>query len=197
MKDLVLNAQKRNSEEKPSEVRASKMIPAVVYGKNKESISIKLDNSDFIKTFRVAGSSHIISLNVEGQEIDVLVHEFQKAPVTGEFLHVDFYAVTKGEKVHAKIALHFVGNSQAAADGALIQEQTKEIEVKTLPRDLVDFFEVDLSKLEKVGDVIRVSDLNISSKYEVINSADDVVAIATEVRKVVEETPTEEAATAE
>lgn len=196
MKDLVLNAQKRNSEEKLSEIRASKMVPWIVYGKNKENISIKIDNSDLIRAYRTAWESHIISLDVEGTKMDVLIHDFQKAPVTGDFLHIDFYAITKGEKVTTKIALHFVGDSQAAKDGNLIEEYIKEIEVKTLPKDLVDFFEVNLSKLEKAGDIIRISDLGIdSSKYEIHNNLEDVVALASEPRSAKEETTesTEEA----
>lgn len=197
MKDLVLNAQKRNKEEKLSEIRASKMVPWVVYGKNKESISLKIDNSDLIKTYRIAGESHIIVLDVEGEKIEVVVHDFQKDPITWDFLHIDFYAITRWEKLTTKIALHFVGDSQAAKDGNLIEEYIKEIEVKTLPRDLVDFFEVDLAKLEKAGDIIRISDLNIdSSKYEIHNNLEDVVAIASEPRAAKEEettTETEEA----
>lgn len=193
MKDLVLNAQKRNSEEKLSEIRASKMVPAVVYGKNKESISIKVDNSDLIKTYRVSGESHIIALNIDGTTVEVLVHDFQKNPVTGDFLHVDFYAITRGEKLTTKIHLTFVGNSKAAADGAIIDEVIKEIEVRTLPKDLVDSFEVDLSELKSAWDLIRVSDLKIDSKkYEILNSADDVVVMAIEPQKVEEETTTEE-----
>lgn len=191
MKDLVLNAQKRNSEEKLSEIRASKMVPAVVYGKNKESISIKVDNSDLIKTYRVSGESHIIALNIDGTTVEVLVHDFQKNPVTGDFLHVDFYAITRGEKLTTKIHLTFVGNSKAAADGAIIDEVIKEIEVRTLPKDLVDSFEVDLSELKSAWDLIRVSDLKIDSKkYEILNSADDVVVMAIEPQKV-EETSSE------
>lgn len=198
MKDLVLNAQIRKSEEKLSEIRAAKMVPAIVYGKNKENISIKIDNSDLIKTYRLAGESHIISLNVDGKSVDVLVHDFQKNPVTGDFLHMDFYAVTRGEKVTTKIHLNFVGDSAAARDGALIEEHLKDVEVRTLPRDLVDAFDVDLSKLEKAGDIIRVSDLAIDSKkFEVLNNVDDVVVMASEPKKATEETTVEEAPTEE
>lgn len=185
MKDLVLNAQKRNNEEKLSEIRASKMVPAIVYGKNKENISIKIDNSDLIKTFRVAWESHIISLDVEWEKVDVLVHQFQKNPVTGEFLHMDFYAITRGEKVTTKIHLTFVWESPAVEEWAIIEEATKELEVKTLPRNLVDSFEVDLSVLKEIWDMIRVSDLKIDSeKYEILNNADDVVAVASEPQKI-------------
>ncbi len=190
MKDLVLNVQKRTKDEKLSEIRASKMVPWVVYGKNKESISIKIDNSSLIKTYRLAGVSHIISLDVDGKKMDVLVHEFQKNPVTGDFLHIDFYAITKGEKVTTSIPLSFIWDSAAARDGALIEELLKELEVKTLPKNLVDSFEVDISKLEKVGDIIRVSDLGIDEeKYEIITSIDNVVVMASEPKKIELEEP--------
>jgi len=67
-----------------------------------------MDNSEFIKLFRISGESHIINLNIGKKSIEVLVHDFQKEPVKGDFLHVDFFAITKGEKVHTKIHLSFV-----------------------------------------------------------------------------------------
>lgn len=39
-----------------------------------------------------------------------------------------------------------------------------EVEVKCLPKDLVDAFEADLSKLENLGDSIHVKDLFIDMK---------------------------------
>ena len=64
----------------------------------------------------------------------------------------------------------------------------KEIEVKCLPTDLVDHFDVDLSLLAKEGDVIRVSHLGINtSKYELSAHMDDVVATATLPRAAVAE----------
>lgn len=184
MENLNLNAQARNTEEKLKDIRAAKMIPAVVYWKNQEPIAIKMDNSEFIKLFRVSGESHIINLNIGKKSIEVLVHDFQKEPVRGDFLHVDFFAITKGEKVHTKIHLTFVGTSKAVKEWAILEEHLKEVDVKVLPKDLVDSFEVDLSKLENIGDVIRVSDLKISSKFDVLTNSDDIVALASKPAKV-------------
>ncbi|MDD3794320.1 MAG: 50S ribosomal protein L25 [Candidatus Gracilibacteria bacterium] len=193
MENLNLNAQARNTEEKLKDIRAEKMIPAVVYGKNQEAIAIKIDNSEFIKLFRVSGESHIINLNIGKKNIEVLVHDYQKEPIKGDFLHIDFFAITKGEKVHTKIQLKFIGTSKAVKEGAILEEHTKEVDVKVLPKDLVDSFEVDLSKLENIGDVIRISDLNIPSKFEVLTNLDDIVAIASKPAKVeIEEVTTEE-----
>ncbi|MDD2907944.1 MAG: 50S ribosomal protein L25 [Candidatus Gracilibacteria bacterium] len=199
MENLNLNAQIRNTEEKNKEIRAAKMIPAVVYGKNQEPIAIKVDYSEFLKLFRVSGESHIINIKIEKKSIEVLVHDIQKTPVQGEFQHIDFFAITKGEKVHTKIHLHFTGTSKAVKEGAILEEHIKEVEVKVLPKDLIDSFDVDLSKLEEMGDVIRISDLNISSKFEVLNHSDDIVATAAKPAKVEVETPvvTEEETKAE
>jgi len=184
MENLNLNAQIRNNEEKLSEVRAAKMIPAVVYWKHQEPIAIKIDNSEFIKLFRISGESHIISLNIGKKSIEVLVHDIQREPVNGDFQHIDFFAITKGEKVHTKIHLSFVGTSKAVKEGAILEEHIKELDVKVLPKDLVDSFEVDLSKLVEMGDVIRISDLGISSKFELHANADDIVVSASKPAKV-------------
>jgi len=92
------------------------MIPSVVYGHNQEALSIKVDNSEFLKLFRISGESHIITLDVEGKKIEVLVHQVQKHPVTGEYLHIDFYALTRGEKLTTKVQLNFIGKSKAIAE---------------------------------------------------------------------------------
>ncbi|MDD2871733.1 MAG: 50S ribosomal protein L25 [Candidatus Gracilibacteria bacterium] len=199
MENLKLNAEIRTTEEKLSDVRSSKMVPAVVYGKHQEPILVKIEYSDFLRTFRKSGESHIINLNVGGNSIEVLVHEVQKEPISGDFLHIDFFAITKGEKVHTKIHLHFVGVSQAVKEGAILEEHVKELEVKVLPRDLVDAFDVDISVLKEMGDSIKISELNIdTAKYEILTPDTVVVAASKPAKIEIEEpTSTEEAATPE
>ena len=137
--------------------------------------------------------SELINLEVDGKSIEVLVHDYQQEPVTGSYLHVDFLAVVKWEAVHTKIHLEFNGNSPAVKEWGILEEKIKEIEVKVLPKDLVDSIEVDLSQLKEMWDSIKVSDLNIDSKkMEVFNNSDDVVAMVSKPRKVKEEETTTE-----
>ena len=184
MEKFNLSAEVRSTSEKLSEVRAANRVPAVIYGHNFDNIVISVDNSDFLRTFRKAGESHIITLAVDGQSIDVLVHEVQREPVSGDFQHVDFIVVKEGEVVHTNIALNFVNESQAVKEGAILEESIKELEVKCLPTDLVDAFDVDLSKLAAMGDSIRVSDLDLGAKYTVLTNADSVVVTASKPAKV-------------
>ena len=186
MEKINLNAIIRSTEEKLSEVRTSKMIPAVVYGKHQEPIHLKMNYSEFLKTFRKSGESLIINLKADKNELEVIVHEIQREPISGDFIHIDFYAITRGEKVTTKIALKFIWESQAVKEWAILDEHMKEIEVKVLPKNLVESFEVDLSILEEMGDSIKLSELKIDSEKFDILTADDVVVSATKPAKVEE-----------
>lgn len=186
MAKLLLNAEKRNTAEKTKDLRAQRIIPGVVYWKNQESIAIQIDASDLLRMWRLAWESNILSLKIKGikEEIEVLFHDSQFEPISGEFSHVDFYALTRGEKLTTKITLNFIGASEAIKEGAILSENVKEIEVSCLPRDLVDHFNVDLSLLKKEEDVIRLSDLGIdTAKFEIHNlHIDDAIAVANKAK---------------
>jgi len=190
MKKIVLKSEKREAVESNKILRASKLVPAVVYGHKQKSISIKLNASDLLRAYRIAWENHIVELKIDNKKMDVLFHEVQKAPVSWDIIHVDFYVITAWEKVHTHIPLVFVWLSKAKTDEwAIIEEIVKQIEVKCLPSDLVDSFEVDLSKLEKTWDNIKVWDLVISDKFEVLSSKDEVIVIAAKAKvEVIEDT---------
>lgn len=194
MTTFAITADIRAVTDKTSHLRKSKKVPAVVYGKTQEPISLVLDASEFLRLFRKAGESNIIDLKVGKQDLEVLVHQTQKHPVTGDFTHVDFYAITRGEKVTTNIHFNFIGESAAVKEGAIITESMKEIEVKCLPRYLTDHFDIDLALLKEAGDVIRISDLGLDSeKYDISGYEEDtVIASATLPRAAVEEDESEE-----
>lgn len=195
MANLSLKAESRDTQEKTSKIRAEKRIPAVVYGKNTESTPITLEYSDFLRTYRKAWESNIISLSIGKETMDVLVYSLQKAPITWDFTHVDFYAITRWEALTTNIHFNFIGESEWVKSGGILEEQMKEIEVKCLPRNLVDHFDVDLSLLAEIGDMIKVSDLGIDSeKYELSSDADEVIAKVSAPREEEEEIDLDEVA---
>lgn len=168
MEKIVLNSTKRTGEWRLKDLRASKVIPAVVYGHKFTPVSISVDYSEFLKTFRIAGETHIIKLSIDGKNQDVLVYDIQYHPVSWDFQHIDFITVNAKEKLTVQIPLKLIGNSPAVRDGWIIDHLVDEIEVKCFPADLVDHFEFDISALVEVWDAAHLSDLNIDlKKYEV------------------------------
>lgn len=192
MEKIILNAEIRNAEEKLKEIKSEKKLAWVIYGKNREVTSLKLDYSEFLKTYRKAWENHIINLKIDKENVEVLVHDVQYHPISWDFIHVDFYAITRWQALITHIPLNFVWTSPAIKEWAILDEHLKEIEVKCLPKNLVDSFDVDLSVLVEMWDTIKVSELVIDKeKFEVLSNENDVVVSASKPAKIEIETPVE------
>lgn len=193
MKKIELKAELREISEKLNNIRNNKQVPWVLYWHKQEPVNLKIDNSDLLVILNKYGKTHVITIEFWKKKVQAMIQEIQKNPVNWKFLHVDFYAITAWEKIRADIPLNFVWESDAKKEWAMIEEILRVIEVKCLPEDLVDSFDVDISSLKKIDDVIRVSELNIdSSKYEILTKADDAVIRAVAVvDNVIEEEPIE------
>lgn len=193
MEKIILNAEIREKNEKLRELRKLQIIPCVVYWRKQEPISIKLHNSDLLRTHRKTWESTIINLTVWKKEIEVVFHSIQRHPLSWEFLHIDFFAITRWEKMTAKISFNFLWESPAKKEWAIIEEILKEIELKCLPKNLVEHFNVELSDLKVIWDSIKIKDLNIDEeKYEILNNVEDVIVSASQPKKIVVEETTEE-----
>lgn len=198
MSHLSLAATARDPKTDLREVRGTAnrggSVPAVVYGKKVPSTPLLVDTSDLLRVFRASGFSHIIDLVLDGKKHQVLIHDVQVHPTTGDFVHVDFYAIVATDKLHVTVPVKLVGTSQAARDGAIIEHILQDIEVKCLPSDIPAEIEVDISALEKSGDIIHVSELKIDrKKIEILHHEDtDAVVLASAFQEYVEEVPAAE-----
>jgi large subunit ribosomal protein L25 len=172
---------------KAAAIRRAGQIPAVVYGGKHESTPVAVNARAFEKVLKEAGESTIVSLTGLGAEVPTLIHEVDLDPVTHTPRHVDFYAITKGEKVEIAIPLEFVGESPAVADGANLVKVMHELEVEADPMSLPHSIAVDISKLAAIGDQIHAKDLVLPSGVTLNVDAEEVVALAQEVVEEKEE----------
>jgi large subunit ribosomal protein L25 len=173
----------------PDAVRSEGSIPGVVYGPKQKAVSFTVKAADFKKVYEEAGESTIISLDVEGEEHDTLIHDIQFDPVKGNPIHVDFYAVERGKKLQVSVALVFEGLAPAEKNlGAMVVKVAHEVEIESLPRDLPSELKVDLTKLEQFGDQVLAKDIELPEGVELITGEDEVIALAKEtVEEVIEE----------
>ncbi|MDP2665817.1 MAG: 50S ribosomal protein L25 [bacterium] len=192
---LTLQVEKRMKDGASAPMlRRAGSIPAVVYGAHQASTPITVEARAFEKVFHEAGEATIVSLAGLGAELPTLIHEVDLDPLTSRPRHVDFYAVTKGEKVEVAIPLEFVGVSPAVEAGANLVKVLYELEVKADPMNLPHDIEVDVSVLAALGDKIHASDLKLPAGIELITPKEEVVAL---VQEVVEEKVEEVAAPAD
>ncbi|MBI4089040.1 50S ribosomal protein L25 [Candidatus Kaiserbacteria bacterium] len=175
-------------------LRRAGFIPAVVYGAHHASTPITVAASAFEKVLREAGEATIVSLSGlgppgQGEPLPTLIHDVDLDPLTNRPRHVDFYAVTKGEKVEVAIPLAFVGISPAAEAGANLIKVLHEVEVEADPMNLPHTIEVDLSVLKAINDRIHVRDIVLPAGVGLKSEPNEVIALVQEVVEEKEEAP--------
>lgn len=176
---ISLKAKKREdfTRATTNQLRREGLIPAVVYGKEKETRTVSVDNLELLKTVRDEGRNAIISLDIENDSaVDVMLHEYQTDPVKGDVIHVDFYVVDMKEEMDVAVAIRLDGEAAGAREGGVLQQPLYELQVRAKPRDIPEEIAVDVTDLG-IGDSISVADLPVSDKYEFLDDAETTVAV--------------------
>ena len=163
-------------------------IPAIFYGFKKEATSLVLDRKEFNAAFKVAGETTAIKLKTPNGEFDAMIHEVQVDPITGETIHVDFLSVDMNKEVEVEVPFEFVGNSEAVKGGGVLVKVLHEAEVSSLPSNIPQHIEVDLSKLVNIDDIITLGDLSLPNGVKFTD--DDMTRVVASVTAQQEETET-------
>jgi large subunit ribosomal protein L25 len=190
---LKLNTEIRNVfGKKLKEGRKEGKLPAVVYGKGKESKALFVNLNEFKKIWNKIEEATIVKLQ-GGSTDDVLVYDAEKDPVRGEFIHVDFYALDVDKPITAEVKIVFEGVSPAIKEkGGVLVKVLHSLEIEALPKDFPHEIKIDVSKLVNIGDRITIKDLALGKSAKVKTREDQVIVLAKphEEEKKVEETPT-------
>jgi len=181
MEKVVLPAIHRTvTGKKVGALRREGKLPAVLYGHKFEATPILLDLHQTMLKLTGLTSSSLVTIELDGKEHAALVREKQKNYITNTLLHVDFQVVSLKEKIRAKVMLELVGVSPAIKDfnGVVVSGLT-EIEVESLPQDLPERIEVDISQLTTIGSGIHVRDIKLSDKVEILDNLDEMIVVIT------------------
>jgi large subunit ribosomal protein L25 len=184
MEKMILKTQIRTEHGKEAGARLRKtgMIPAVVYKKSQDPVTIQVDSKDMFKILHTsAGENVIITLQIDSQdkqlnqEKTVIIKETQYHPIKGNILHLDFHEISLTEKITVDIPIETKGEPIGVkADGGTLDHPIKELSIECLPTDIPEKIYVQVEHL-KIGDSIRVKDLNLSSALTVLDDPEQTV----------------------
>ena len=144
-------------------LRREDKLPGIIYGGEEAPVSITLDHNKVNNAADFeAFYSHVLTLNLDGKPVEVLVKDMQRHPYKPKIMHIDFQRVIAGEDVHTNVPLHFVNEEKSAAvkAGGIAEHHVTEIEVTCLPKNLPEFIEVDMAGVE-MGQTLHLSDLTL------------------------------------
>lgn len=188
----TLIAQKREIfGKKVKNLRKEGLIPAVVYGGEKESTPITLKEKDFVKVWKSAGESSIILLEIDGKKENVLIHDIAFDPIKDNPIHSDFLIVEMDKPIKVDVKVNFVGESPAVKAGGFLIKVIHELRVEALPKNLPQEINVDISAISEMGGSIKVEDIKIAGEFKILNNLGDIVALV-EAPRTEEELKAEE-----
>ena len=193
----TLKAEKRDMSIKAKKLRREGFVTGCIFGREmKESIPLKMLKGDVEKLLKTEGKGGRVALTVDGQTYDALIKEVDFNPLKGGVDEMDFQALVSTEKVHSSAEIHLINADKLVA--GVPQQMLHEVDFKALPSALVEKIELDIGDL-KVGDTIRVADLDIAKDKDVDLTTDPetTVVTVTEVRGAAAEAEDEDAAEAE
>ena len=181
--EYTIEVKLRDKKVSVSELRRTGSTPAVVYGKETESIAVQTDAKILTKLYHEAGESSLVQLKLDDTERLILFKEPQYDPVTSEIIHMDLYQIKLGEKIKAEVQLVFEGESMAVEqEGGILITNKDKVEIESLPRDLPKEIIVDISVLEKIEDSLSIKDLKVPEGVEILDDPEDSVVVVTPQR---------------
>ena len=157
-------------------LRRQGILPANVYG-HAASTAIQLPAREAERVIARAGRTQLISLAMDsGQPTTVLVKASQRHPTRGSLLHVDFFRVAMDERLKVDVPVRLVGDAPAVKqhDASVLQAATT-VNVESLPADLPEAIEVDISGLEDLDSTLHVRDLRAPGGVTILTDPEELV----------------------
>lgn len=195
MSEYILSAQIREASgsNASKKLRQKELVPAELYQRGKENISLQIVEKDLDKIVNEAGTSAIIKLLVDGEEHNVLIRDFQKHPYKNLYLHVDFLGVNMDEAIKVTVPIVLLNRDNVRVQPSVLLQQLEEVEIETLPKHIPSHVELDVENME-YNDSFLVKDLDINNdeNITVLTDLEELIVVLQEPQEEVIDEDAEE-----
>lgn len=181
--EATLDVVKREGKGKneANRLRAGGRIPGVVYGARKDgepprAISVAVDPKALLRILHSdSGANTLINLSLDGAQSRVMIKEYQLDPITHALLHADFYQLAMDKAITVTVPIQLKGEARGVKlQGGIVDFVTRQIEIETLPTDIPEHIEVDVTEL-MLNQAIRVRELPENPKWKTVTDGDMMI----------------------
>ncbi len=176
-----LNAQRRTGTGKGAarKLRAQGMIPGVFYGPQSDPVPVTVDPLALRKLIlKAPARNFLLNLNLENKTEPAMLKGFQMDPVSRQLLHADFLRIRTDQAVTLEVPVELLGTPEGVVQGGALEVVARYVKVTGLPDALPEAVSVEVSGL-KIGDVLKVSDLELTGEVSVEDDPDTVLCTVT------------------
>ena len=186
--ELLTTVRKTTGNSPARSLRRSGQIPAVLYGPKIEPVLLSVNVKDLENVLKQGNAFQVI-LNLiiqNGKKVTkaAMVKELQTHPVSGNFIHIDFYEIDMKRQINVMVPVITKGQPVGVENGGMLNIVRRELELLCLPGDIPEAIEIDITDLE-IGDSIHIEDIPLGENVEV--SADFNFTVVTVLSPTVEE----------
>lgn len=197
MASLKMNIQNRSDvgSNHVNKLRQDQLIPGVIYSRGEETKHIQVDSAEFLKVYRLAGTTSIIDLQLGEETYPVIIKDLQKHPIKDQYLHVDFQKLSMNETIKMLIPINLINRDNIKIQPSVLTQLIDEVEIECLPGDIPSAADVDVIDIDFATPIL-VKDLDIA-KNEKITMLTDVESVVCTLSEPSYDEEAEEAAIGE
>ena len=185
--DLQAKPREERGKNAARRLRASGMLPAVLYGDGDgSSTALAVPDRVVDYTLQHMGDNALYDIDLGAGGSTARIVDVQRDPVSGRLLHVDFAPVDMLERIEVTVPLHVVGEAPGTEEGGVLQQVAYEVQIETLPGDIPQELTLDVSSLG-MNENLTLADLRLPDGITLISDPEEVAAIVTAPTEITEE----------
>lgn len=180
-KRLLAGLREETGSGSAKKMRREKLVPGIVYSKGEETKHVQVDQIDFIKVFRIVGTSSLMELEVDGEVLPVIVKTVQRDPVKGEVIHIDFQKLDMKQKIKITVPVYLLHRDSIKLQPSVLMQMLDTIDIECLPGDIPESVGIDVSEMD-FETPLYVKDLDIMKEdnVEVLTDPESIICTLNE-----------------
>lgn len=152
-------------------LRRSGQVPAVLYGREADTVHIALPAQETFLILRQANVLLEITIDGESKPVMALPKQVTRDPITGFLVHVDLVIVRAGEKVTVEVALVLTGEAER---GSMVNQDLTTLTVSAPATAIPEEIEVSIEGMV-IGDQILAGDIKLPEGVESLQDPEDMI----------------------
>jgi large subunit ribosomal protein L25 len=169
--DLIADFREGQGKGASRRLRREGRVPAIIYGGGRPPRALSFDHNRVLRQLENESFySSILNIKVGDNNQPAIVKDIQRHPAKRQVLHMDFQRILADQKIRMHIPIHFVGGEMAPGvktEGGSVSQLMSDVEISCLPKDLPEYFEVDISGLH-LNDMLHLSDIKVGEGVEIV-----------------------------
>jgi large subunit ribosomal protein L25 len=168
--DLIAEIREDQGKGASRRLRHEGKVPAIIYGAGRPPRQLAFDHNRVMQQLENESFySSILSIKVGDRDQAAIVKDIQRHPAKNRVMHMDFQRIVADEKIKMNVPIHYLNTEEAVGvktGGGSVSQLITDVEVSCLPKDLPEYFEVDIVNLE-LDEMLHISDIKVPEGVEI------------------------------